>query len=440
MRRKIYKKLLEWKNSNLKKPLMLLGARQVGKTYIIEEFCKNEFSNYITINLFERTDIVNLYDENINSSEKYMKLKLLINVDIEKEDTCLFIDEIQESENLISELKYFCEQHNNVRIICAGSLLGVKLKRTRFSFPVGKVEMLNMYPMDFEEFLIASGNEMLIEEIRNCFDKNIQMIDPLHHKILELYKTYLISGGMPESVKNMIDVNLDVSKYHSNILKNIISSYFKDMDKYVLNNAEALKIERTYRSIPTQLSNLSNKFQFSKIDKDAKAREYESVLDWLEASNLVNKSYQVSLPEIPLRGFVKEGYFKLFLNDVGILNSILEMSYADIMLDNVSLYKGVICENYVANQLLCNGFSLYYWQSKATSEVDFLIYTKDGVIPVEVKAGDSVKSRSLDVYREKFNPKYSIRISSRNFGYNAVKRIKSVPLYAVFCIENENGM
>ena len=318
MRRKIYKKLLEWKNSNLKKPLMLLGARQVGKTYIIEEFCKNEFSNYIIINLFERTDIVNLYGENINSSEKYMKLKLLINVDIEKEDTCLFIDEIQESEKLISELKYFCEQHNNVRIICAGSLLGVKLKRTRFSFPVGKVEMLNMYPMDFEEFLIASGNEKLIEEIRNCFDKNIQMIEPLHHKILELYKTYLISGGMPESVKNMVDVNLDVSKYHSNILKNIISSYFKDMDKYVLNNAEALKIERTYRSIPTQLSNLSNKFQFSKIDKDAKAREYESVLDWLEASNLVNKSYQVSLPEIPLRGFVKEGYFKLFLNDVGI--------------------------------------------------------------------------------------------------------------------------
>mgnify|MGYP004657394955 FL=1 len=434
----MYKKLLEWKNSNLKKPLMLLGARQVGKTYIIEEFCKNEFSNYITINLFERTDIVNLYEENINSSEKYMKLKLLINIDIEREDTCLFIDEIQESEKLISELKYFCEQHNNVRIICAGSLLGVKLKRTRFSFPVGKVEMLNMYPMDFEEFLIASGNEKLIEEIKNCFDKNIQMIEPLHHKILELYKTYLISGGMPESVKNMIDVNLDVSKYHSNILKNIISSYFKDMDKYVLNNAEALKIERTYRSIPTQLSNLSNKFQFSKIDKDAKAREYESVLDWLEASNLVNKSYQVSLPEIPLRGFVKEGYFKLFLNDVGILNSILEMSYADIMLDNVSLYKGVICENYVANQLLCNGFSLYYWQSKATSEVDFLIYTRDGVIPVEVKAGDSVKSRSLDVYREKFNPKYSIRISSRNFGYNAVKRIKSVPLYAVFCIENES--
>lgn len=436
MKRKIYQKLLEWKNSKDRKPLMLLGARQVGKSYIVEEFCKKEFSNYVIINLFERTDIVKLYEEEINSSEKYMKLKLLINVDIEKEDTCLFIDEIQESEKLISELKYFCEQHNNVRIICAGSLLGVKLKRARFSFPVGKVEMLNMYPMDFEEFLIASGEEKLIPEIRSCFDKNIQMVDSLHHKILELYKIYLISGGMPESVRNMVDVHLDVSKYNSNILKNIISSYFKDMDKYVLNNAEALKIERTYRSIPTQLGNLSNKFQFSKIDKDAKARDYESVLDWLEASNLVDKSYQVSLPEIPLRGFVKDNYFKLFLNDVGILNSVLELSYADIMLDNVSLYKGVISENYVANQLLCNGFSLYYWQSKATSEVDFLIYTKDGIIPIEVKSGDAVKSKSLNVYMEKFQPKYSVRISTRNFGYNESKRIKSVPLYAVFCINS----
>ncbi len=436
MKRKIYQKLLEWKNSKDRKPLMLLGARQVGKSYIVEEFCKKEFSNYVIVNLFERTDIVKLYEEEINSSEKYMKLKLLINVDIEKEDTCLFIDEIQESEKLISELKYFCEQHNNVRIICAGSLLGVKLKRARFSFPVGKVEMLNMYPMDFEEFLIASGEEKLIPEIRSCFDENIQMIDSLHHKILELYKIYLISGGMPESVRNMVDVHLDVSKYNSNILKNIISSYFKDMDKYVLNNAEALKIERTYQSIPTQLGNLSNKFQFSKIDKDAKARDYESVLDWLEASNLVDKSYQVSLPEIPLRGFVKDNYFKLFLNDVGILNSVLELSYADIMLDNVSLYKGVISENYVANQLLCNGFSLYYWQSKATSEVDFLIYTKDGIIPIEVKSGDAVKSKSLNVYMEKFQPKYSVRISTRNFGYNESKRIKSVPLYAVFCINS----
>lgn len=435
MKRKIYQELLNWKNNSEKKPLMLLGARQVGKTYIINEFCKNEFDNYVSINLLERVDIVNLYDENINSDEKYMKLKLLLKFDIEKENTCFFIDEIQESEKLISELKYFCEKHNSVRIICAGSLLGVKLKRSRFSFPVGKVTMLNMYQLDFEEFLDAAGEYLLIEEIKRCYANNIQMSAIIHHKALELYKTYLISGGMPESVKNIINVDLDVSKYDKNILKSIVDSYFNDMDKYVVNNSEALKIERTYRSIPSQLSNLSNKFQFSKITHGAKSREYETSLDWLEASNMVNKSYQVSVPEVPLRGFIKENYFKLFLNDVGVLSSILELDYADIMLDNISLYKGIIAENYVANQLLCNGYSLYYWQSNATSEVDFLIYTSDGNIPVEVKAGDSVKSRSLSFYMEKFNPKYAIRVSTRNFGYDDKKRIKSIPLYAVFCIK-----
>ena len=241
---------------------------------------------------------------------------------------------------------------------------------------------------------------------------------------------------MPESVCNMISVGLDVSKYDKTILDSIVDSYFKDMDKYVTNNAEALKIERTYRSIPSQLSNLSNKFQFSKIVSGAKSREYESALDWLEASNLVNKSYQVSIPEIPLRAFIKENYFKLFLNDVGLLTNILELDYADVMLDRISLYKGVIAENYVANSFLCNNYSLYYWQSDGIAEIDFLIYTKDGIIPVEVKAGDSVKSKSLNVYIEKFNPKYAIRISARNFGYDVGKRIKSIPLYAVFCIKD----
>ena len=296
--------------------------------------------------------------------------------------------------------------------------------------------MLTMYPMDFEEFLIAANEKMLVEEINRCYENNIQMIEPIHHKALELYKMYLISGEMPESVQNLVSSDMDITKYDKNILRNIIDSYFKDMDKYVTNNAEALKIERTYRSIPSQLNNLSNKFQFSKIDKDAKSREYETALDWLEASNMVNKSYQVSVPEIPLRGFIKESYFKLFLNDIGILNNILELDYADIMMDNLSLYKGAIAENYVANQLLYNGYSLYYWQSNATSEVDFLIYTKEGNIPVEVKARDSVKSKSLNVYIDKFKPSYAIRISTRNFGYDRDKRIKSIPLYAVFCIRN----
>ena len=436
MKRKIYQRLLEWKNEKNTKPLMILGARQVGKTYIIDKFCKENFKNYISVNLFENTEIVNLYNSDINSDEKFVKLKLLLGFDIEKEDSVLFIDEIQESEKLISELKYFCEKHNNIKIICAGSLLGVKLKRSKFSFPVGKVTMIDMYPMDFEEFLVALNEELLIDEIRKCYENNTQMLDVIHHKALELYKLYLITGGMPESVKNMKDVNKDVINYNKDILKNIIDSYFKDMDKYVLNNSESLKIEKVYNSIPSQLTNEVNKFQFSKVVTGAKSRDYNSSLDWLEASNLIIRSNLVSLPEIPLKGFVKNDTFKIFLNDVGILTSLLEIKYSDILTDNLSLYKGAITENFVANQLLYNGYSLYYWQSSGKAEIDFLLYTNDGIIPVEVKAGDTVQSKSLNVYMEKFNPKYAIRISTRNFGFDKKKKIKSIPLYAVFCIKD----
>ena len=263
-----------------------------------------------------------------------------------------------------------------------------------------------------------------------------KMANPIHDKALDLYRIYQITGGMPESVKNMVDVKCDVIKYDRNILSNIIESYFKDMDKYVENNSEALKIERTYKSIPSQIANLANKFQYSKIVSGAKARTYETALDWLEASNIVIKSNYVTLPEIPLNGFIKLDTFKLFLNDIGILNNLLDIKYEDILLDNLSLYKGSIVENYVATQLLCNGYSLYYWQSNGKAKIDFLIYTKDGIIPIEVKAGDSIQSKSLNVYRERFNPKYSIRISTRNFGFDENKKMKSIPLYAVFCIKD----
>lgn len=434
MYRKVYEKFIEWKNSGFKKPLMVLGARQVGKTYILDNFCKNEFGNYIYINLFERKDVIDLYNTNLTSDEKFMNLKILLNVDVEKENTVLFIDEIQESEALISELKYFCERRNNVKIICAGSLLGVKLKRSRFSFPVGKVRIINMYPMDFEEFLMALDQQLLIDEIRKNYTNNSCMLESLHVKALNLYRVYLISGGMPESVQNVVDINMDMIKYDFDILANIVESYFKDMDKYVISNVESLKIEQVYRSIPSQLANRSNKFQFSKIIKGANSRDYSSSLSWLEASNLLIKSDLVSTALLPLKGYVKEGYFKLFMNDVGILSNILELRINDVLNDNISLYKGVIAENYVANQLLTSGHSLYYWMSEGIAEVDFLIYNEDGIIPVEVKAGDTTKSKSLNTFVEKYKPKYSIRISTKNFGYD--NNIKSVPLYAVFCIKN----
>lgn len=288
MKRKIYDELVKWKNNtdNIK-PLMILGVRQCGKTYIINEFCQKEFDNYVYVNLFDNNEVVDLYNSNLNSDEKYNRLKLLLDFDIDKENVCLFIDEIQQCEALISELKYFCEKHNNVRIICAGSLLGVKLKRAKTSFPVGKVKMLTMYPMNFEEFLWAMNQELLIDTIKDCYLNNKQISSPVHEKALTLYRIYLFTGGMPESVKNMVSIKGDYIKYDSSILEDILTSYFNDMSKYVTSESEVLKIRRVYNSLPSQLSNVSNKFQYSKIEKKGKARDYDTSIDWLLASNMV---------------------------------------------------------------------------------------------------------------------------------------------------------
>lgn len=439
MYRKIYKKLLSWKNTKEdNKPLMILGARQVGKTYIIENFCQKEFSNFKEINLLRDLRVLNLYkDTTLDSNEKYNYLKIIIEFDLDKPDSVLFIDEIQESQELIAELKYFCEVHNNVKIICAGSLLGVKLKRANFSFPVGKVKMLMMHPMDFEEFLIALDKLMLLNTIRECYKNNRAMNEELHNLALLYYRYYLITGGMPESVRNFIKNDCDIIKYDSSIKENIIDAYLKDMKKYVINLNETLKIEKVYDSIPKQISNESKKFQFSKIEKNAKTRDYELPLDWLDASNLILTSYRVSMPDKPLKAFRIDDFFKLFINDVGLLNHMLKIRYADILNDDLSLFKGAFVENYVASQFVSNGIDLYYWVSDGIAEIDFLIYNEDGIIPVEVKAANNTQSKSLKTYMDKFNPRYAIRISSKNFGYNEEKRIKSIPLYAVFCIEND---
>ena len=439
MYRKIYKKSLSWKNTKEdNKPLMLLGARQVGKTYIIENFCQKEFSNFKEINLLRDLRVLNLYkDTTLDSNEKYNFLKTIIEFDLDKPDSVLFIDEIQESQELIAELKYFCEVHNNVKIICAGSLLGVKLKRANFSFPVGKVKMLMMHPMDFEEFLIALDKPMLLNTIRECYKNNRAMNEELHNLALLYYRYYLITGGMPESVRNFIKNDCDIIKYDSTIKENIIDAYLKDMKKYVINLNETLKIEKVYDSIPKQISNESKKFQFSKIEKNAKTRDYELSLDWLDASNLILTSYRVSMPDKPLAAFRIDDFFKLFINDVGLLNHMLKIRYADILNDDLSLFKGAFVENYVASQFVSNEIDLYYWVSDGIAEIDFLIYNEDGIIPVEVKAANNTQSKSLKTYMDKFNPKYAIRISNKNFGYNEEKRIKSIPLYAVFCIEND---
>ncbi len=433
MKRKIYKDLLNWKENSIDIPLMIIGARQIGKTYIIQEFCKNEFENYIYINLLDNPQIVDLFEQTIPTEEKFTKMQWILNKNIDLENTIIFFDEIQLSEKLISNLKYFCESDKPFKIICAGSLLGVKINRFHSSFPVGKVKMEYMYPMDFEEFLMATSSQGLIDEIYKCYNEATPMTNALHEKLLNLYRLYLCVGGMPQAVQNIVDVNQNIFDFDKTIVKNIIESYLNDMNQYIFNNTEKSRIEAIYKSIPSQLGNVSNKFQYSKINSNARSRDYETALQWLISSTMIYKCNLLKAIQIPPKAYADEEYFKLYISDVGLLTSLLEIQYNDILLDNKFLYKGNIAENYVAEQLVRNGVSLYYWKSNSDAEIDFILYNEDGLIPIEVKASDNITSKSLNSYIKKYNPKYSIRISSKNFGFE--NNIKSVPLYAAFLIK-----
>lgn len=431
MKRKIYNELIKWKKEDINTPLMVVGARQIGKTYTIDEFCKNEFTNYIYINLLNNKEIIEIFKENINTEEKIKKMELSLGHTIDYENTIIFFDEIQESEELISALKFFCESKVSYKIICAGSLLGVKINRFHSSFPVGKVRIINMYPMNFEEFLWAMDYEIAIPEIKRCYQENVKMSDSIHEKLLNYYRMFLCVGGMPRMVLSLKETQkiLEVDK---SIASNIYKEYLMDMNKYVTNVTEGIKNETIYNSIPSQLANLSNKFQYGKINNNARKRDYETSLDWLISSKMVLRSNLVKKVEIPLKAYIDNDYFKLYLSDIGLLVSILEIRYNDIMLNKEFMYKGVLAENYVATELIHNYETLYYWQSGNRAEIDFLINAKDGIIPIEVKVNTNNNSKSLNLYMEKYKPSFAIRISSKNFGFE--NNIKSVPLYATFCI------
>ena len=434
MKRKIYNDLVDWKNRGMKKALMVIGARQVGKTYIIEEFCKNEFENYVSINLLDHPEITELYKQNISSEEKYIRLCANLNINPNLENTIIFFDEIQESEELISALKWYCESEKPFKVISAGSLLGVKLKRFHSSFPVGKVELLHMYPMDFEEFLLTQNSgDYLTKYIKECYEQNKPMDNVMHEKLKDLYRKYLCVGGLPEVVNEFSANDMDILQINRKTIEDIILSYINDMNKYVDNKFEAAKNEAIYKSIPVQIGNKSNKFQYTKIKKNARKRDYESSLECLLSSNMIYKCNLLNSINIPPEAFKNENVFKIYMGDIGILNTMLKINTNEIYLDKPFIYKGDIAENYVANQLIFNNVALYYWATASNSEIDFIIYNEDGIIPIEVKASDNTQSKSLNAYIKKYNPKYSIRVSGKNFGFE--NGIKSVPLYAAYLIK-----
>lgn len=430
MKREIIKDLVEWKDSKKRKPLIIHGARQVGKTYIIKEFGKKYYDNMIYVNFETNKELSSQINDSIDVKFIINKLELFYGEKILPKKTLIFFDEIQENERVLTSLKYFCEEAQEYHVIAAGSLLGVAINRENYSFPVGKVKIINMYPLSFKEFLIAIGRENLVYEIKKHFENNERMDKDLHEFCLKLYRTYLVVGGMPESVQTYLDEQKIISTL--DIQAMILESYVRDMTKYA-NNSESNRIISAFDSIPVQLAKENKKFQYKVISKGATSSLFGPAILWLKNSGIVNQVFRVT-PNIPLEMHKDLSAFKLYMSDVGLFvnKARYPLYQLDLSVQPPMISMGPLTENYVANELRVNGYDLYYWESEGKAELDFIIQKDIDIVPIEVKSSIHIKSRSLDLYINKYNPKYAIRISEKNFGFE--NNIKSVPLYAVFCI------
>ena len=431
MYRKFYQVLSEWNRRKKRKPLLVIGARQVGKTYLIEQFCKDTYEDYFTINLERQQEYISAFDGDLSPETILRNLEQLSGRRIDAHCT-IFIDEIQQSERAITALKYFCEAPVDYRIIGAGSLLGVKLSRFEASFPVGKVQLCNMYPMDFEEFLIASEEEPLRDGILEAYRTNQTPVEGIHEKALRLYRDYLYIGGMPEMVSGYRENDCKTSGVDDALYDALQTAYLADMTRYTRSPAEGVKITEVYQSVPRQLARENPKFKYKEIRPYANKRDFSSSVDWLIASGLVIAVDKVDLPQPPLQGYADSGSRKLYLSDTGILCHIAGLKLRDMLPESHNIYKGAVTENYVVQQLNANGHRLYYYKPSESMEIDLVLDTEDGIIPVEIKSGRHKRSTSLRNYREKYRPPYAIRISELNFG--EADGLRSLPLYAVWCI------
>ena len=430
MKRKITERLLRWKNQTTDKmPILINGARQVGKTYAILEFGREYYKNVVYVNFELDANIIPYFEGSI-SPEKIVKvLEQFYDTKINLDDTLIVFDEIQASERALTSLKYFAELAPEYNIVAAGSLLGVAINRNKFSFPVGKVYIESMHPLDFEEFLWAKGKDLLIEQIKTNYKKNTPMPEILHNEALEEYYDYIITGGMPAVVKTHLAEDAFISE--SEIKNSILNAYISDMSKYAT-STESVKIRGAYNSIPAQLAKENKKFQFKLIKSGARASLFGESIDWLISAGLVLKCVRCEQGYMPPSAYQDLASFKLYMSDVGLLAAKTGVTLNSLASTEMNQYKGALTENYVACALASNGYELMYWESKGTAEVDFLIVKDGKVIPIEVKSAENTKSKSLAIFKEKYQPEYVIRASTKNFGFE--NGIKSVPLYGVFLV------
>lgn len=431
MYRKITAYLKEWKESPHRKPLILQGARQVGKTYSVLEFGRTEYENVAYFNFETNPKLIKTFEESIDPDYLIPLLSRTGSQTIIREKTLIVFDEVQLCERALTSLKYFCEKAPDYHIIVAGSLLGVAVNREQFSFPVGKVDIKTLYPMDFEEFLFALGESVLIKQIRLSFDTDMQMPFALHDAALEYYRQYLVIGGMPECVEKFFETKDYILVRHTQEM--ILMSYLNDMSKY--NNQNEIKKTRlVYDNITVQLSKKNTRFQYKLVKKGGRASEFENAIEWLSLSGIVTRIYQVGNPMKPLENYRDIDAFKIYVSDIGLLCAKKEIVAEDILFssDELNDFKGGMIENYVCFSLMASGYQCFYWQSHRGAEVDFIIQRKGRIIPIEVKSADNTRAKSLNEYIKTYKPDYAIKLSTKNFGFEDGK--KTVPLYAAFCI------
>lgn len=436
MERDIMMQLVEWKNSSDRKPLLLTGVRQCGKTYVCKEFGKQYFDDVAYFYFEGNKNLISVFDYDFNVERIVDELgNVLRGKEIVPGKTLVIFDEIQACPNAITSLKYFCENMRELHIVCAGSLLGVSVKRDNISFPVGKVDRLQMYPLSFSEFLRADGGEKLFAGVQK-YGIDRELPELYTNSFEKALKYYYIVGGMPEVVAKWVEThNFEkVEKLQDNILQDYSSDFAKHAPK-----SDIPKLGWIWDSIPKQLAKDNNKFVFSHVKEGKRSSELEDALEWLVDAGLVHRLELVSNPELPLSFCADATFFKVYLSDVGLLRRKSGVSHRTILEDS-DLYrnfKGAFTENFVLNELIKLGIHPYFWRSGNTAELDFLFEYEDRIIPVESKAETHTRAKSYIQFCKKYQPKLGFKFSMKNVGNHEVEQTKtySVPLYLVWMVK-----
>ncbi len=424
MKRILYQSLLKWKESKDRKPLIIKGARQVGKTWLMQHFGKNEYKNFVYVNFEASKHLQGIFESNFDTDRILQAVQIETGTSISADDTLLIFDEIQEAKGGLTALKYFHEEKPSYHIVAAGSYLGISI-HSQYSFPVGKVQFLDLFPMNFIEFLWATGNDGLASIIKQ---KDMNALQIFKTKLTGILKKYYVVGGMPEVVKNFVE-NDNLLKVRQ-IQADILQAYEYDFGKHVPAR-QIPRIKMIWDFIPVQLSKENKKFIFGLLKKGARAKEFETALTWLEESGLISKIYRIKKPGFPIRSYADSSAFKIFFVDIGLLGALSDLDPKTILQGDAVFkeFKGALTEQYVFQQLKpC--FMLYYWSSeRSDGEIDFIIQKQQKIIPIEVKAEENLKAKSLKSFCKKYEITDALRFSLSD--YRDEEWMQNIPLYAI---------